>query len=63
LFGTGIGDVSYNTLGFGLIWKVNPDIRATVYYEMAKNEISQNLSNFENDIENNIFTLRLQYKF
>jgi len=60
---TSKGDLSFNTLGFGLIWKINKDLRATAYYEILKNELSQNLSGYDVDKKDNLFTLRLQYKF
>ena len=60
---TSKGDVSFNTLGFGLIWKINRVLRATAYYEILNNEISENLKGYKEDKKDNLFTLRLQYKF
>lgn len=60
---TNIGDIAYNTLGFGLQWKIDSNFRMTTYYEIVKNETSSNLNDYETDRKDNTFTLRLQYKF
>lgn len=60
---TGKGDIAYQTIGFGLLWKINDVLRMTAYYDLVKNETSGNLTGFEKDIKDNTFTLRLQYKF
>lgn len=56
-------DLSQSTLGVGALWNVNTAIRLTAYYEFNKNEVSRNLADWDKDINNDIFTLRLQYKF
>jgi hypothetical protein len=60
---TGIGDVAVNTFGFGLLWRASNSIRLQAYYEINKNETSENLVGYTANIKDNIFTLRLQYKF
>ncbi|MDR0789921.1 MAG: OprO/OprP family phosphate-selective porin [Bacteroidales bacterium] len=60
---SGVGDVSFNTLGFGLLWRANSNIRLQAFYEMVTNEKSNNLANYASDRKDNVFTLRLQYKF
>lgn len=62
---TSKGDISYNTVGVGLIWNINSVLRATAYYEIIANETSKNLYNdkFDKDFKDNVFTFRLQYKF
>ena len=59
--GTGSADLTQNTLGFGVLWRVNKDIRLQAYYELNSNEKSDNIA--VNDIKSDVFTLRLQYKF
>lgn len=61
--GTGKGDVAYNTLGVGLLWRASNSIRLQAYYEFVNNETSKNLSEYSKDLKDNVFTLRLQYKF
>ena len=60
---TGKGDISKNTLGFGALWNLSPALRLTAYYEVNRNERSANLTGFDKDIKDDVFTLRLQYKF
>ncbi len=61
--GTEKGDIAYNTIGFGLLWRATSNIRLQAYYEMVNNEKSENLAGFKDNLKDNIFTLRLQYKF
>ena len=60
---TGKGDIAYQTTGLGLLWKINNNLRTTAYYEFVKNETSKNLIGYDKDIKDDVFTLRLQYKF
>lgn len=61
--GTTKTDLSQNTAGFGAIWYMNAALRLTAYYEVNRNEISANVEGMSKDLKNNLFTLRLQYKF
>lgn len=63
LNGTGEGDIKYSTIGAGLLFKVNKCIRLQAYYQWISNEKSKYLVHFNEDIKDNLFTLRLQYKF
>lgn len=56
-------DIRYDTWGFGLLYHFDFNIRLTAYYDLVKNEISENLSGFTRDKKDNVFTLRLQMKF
>ncbi len=58
-----VGDIAFNTLGVGLQWKINNNFRMTAYYDVVKNETSTNLKGYETDLKDNVFTMRLQYKF
>ena len=57
------GDIAYNTLGFGLVWYANNNIRLQAHYDIIENEKSENLTDYKEDLKDNVFTLRLQYKF
>ena len=66
--GTGIktttaGDLKYNTLGIGWIYAYDSTLKLMAYYDMVKNETSSNLAGYSKDLKDNVFTLRLQYKF
>ncbi|MDR2010902.1 MAG: OprO/OprP family phosphate-selective porin [Bacteroidales bacterium] len=63
LNGSSSADLAQSTLGLGLLWNATKDIRLQAYYEFNKNEKSQNVSDYEKDRKNDVFTLRLQYKF
>lgn len=56
-------DVKYTTLGLGLAYRWDSNVKITAYYDNVKNETSSHLSGFTKDIPDNVFTLRMQYKF
>ena len=73
--GTGTGDIMMSNLGLGLMWRINPALKIIAYYDIVTNEITENLKDtkdannnitrygYENNRPDNVFTLRLQYKF
>jgi len=66
---TNAADIKYHTLGFGYIYHWNTNIKITAYYENVTNETTSNLAaasaikTYAKDQTDNIFTLRVQYKF
>ncbi len=62
-------DVKYSTLGTGLIWYISHSLLAEAYYEFVNNETStgltntNNLKNYSNNLKDNVFTFRMQFKF
>ncbi|HEX5002913.1 MAG TPA: porin [Bacteroidia bacterium] len=56
-------DIKYNTIGLGLVYRWDANVKITAYYDMVKNETSNNLSGYTADIPDNVFTLRMQVKF
>ncbi len=62
-------DIAFNTFGIGWNYRWNAHVKIMAYYEFVTNETSANLSNtdplkdFSKDIEDNVFTLRVQFKF
>jgi len=58
---TGMGDLMQKTLGLGMLWRVNNNVRLQAFYELNSYEKTENLA--VKDIKNDVFTLRLQYKF
>jgi phosphate-selective porin len=62
LNGTGKTDAFCSALGSGVLWRVNKNIRLQAYYELRKYEKTESLAGL-NDLEEDVFTLRLQYKF
>ena len=60
--GFSAADIRYNTLGGGFVYYINVHVKATLWYDWIKNE-STSISGFENDLKDNIFTCRIQYRF
>src|SRR5258706_3393491 len=60
---TGATDIKYTTTGLGLAYRWDSNVKMTAYYDMEKNESSGNLSGYTQDLKDNEFTLRIQYKF
>lgn len=59
---TGVADISYRTLGFGFNYYCNKNVKFLAWYEIIKNE-STEVTGFNSDLKDNLFTLRMQYKF
>ena len=59
---TNKNDLTYSTVGVGAFWRIDPSLRLTAYYDIVTNEKSKNV-NEGKDFKDNVFTLRLQYKF
>jgi len=66
---TGSADIKYSTLGVGLNYRFNSNVKIMAYYDMVKNETTSKiattstLSDLSGDRRDNVFTLRFQYKF
>lgn len=55
-------DIKYNTWGAGLTHYVNDKLKVLAYYDWVRNEATS-LSGFTGDQSDNIFTLRMQFRF
>ena len=60
---TNAADLRYDTFGFGVAYFLSNNAKILAYYDTVKNETSKNLSGYTKDLKDNVFTLRLQYKF
>jgi hypothetical protein len=56
-------DIRYDTWGFGLAYRWDANVKITAYYDVVKNETTKNISAYQSDLKDNLFTLRLQVKF
>lgn len=56
-------DLAQSTLGVGALYNFNKHVRVQAYYEFNFNEKSPLIAGYEKDRKDNVFTLRLQYKF
>jgi hypothetical protein len=68
--GLGIADIKFTTLGIGWNYRFNSQVKFMAYYEIVKNEetglspvgLNRTLDTSK-DLKDNVFTLRVQYKF
>ncbi len=63
-----VGDIKYSTLGLGWIYHWDANVKFTLYYDMVTNEqvnaaATGSLVPFKQDFKDNVFTMRMQYKF
>jgi long-subunit fatty acid transport protein len=71
---TNVTDLKYTTLGLGLAYRWDANLKITAYYDMVTNETTNastitsgvrtyNLPGYQSDLHDNVFTLRVQVKF
>ncbi|WP_317898014.1 hypothetical protein [Aurantibacillus circumpalustris] len=56
-------DISFTEVGFGYTNYFNDNFKFMIYYNIVKNETSKNLAAYNNDLKDNVLTLRVQVKF
>ena len=56
-------DVKLDGYSFSGIWRMSPSASLMATYDITTNEKCANLAKYESDRKDNLFTLRLQYKF
>ena len=59
---TGPADIKYSTLGFGYNFYCNENLKLVLWYDIVKNESTQ-LPGYTEDLKDNVFTFRLQFRF
>ena len=59
---TSAGDIKFSTLGYGFTYLFNTRVKVTAYNERVINSPTQ-LADYRNDIRDDVFTLRLQYRW
>ena len=62
---TNTTDLKYTTLGLGYVYKLDNNVKFTLYYDMVTNEATKNIiaGGYWRDLKDNVLTLRVQYKF
>ena len=60
---TNKADLNMSTFGIGGLWNISPAVRLQAFYEINRNETSEKIAQYKEDVRDNLFTLRLQYKF
>ncbi len=66
-----VADIKYSTIGLGFIHHWDATVKFVLYYEWVKNEVldaakipvASSLSPYTQDVRDNVFTFRIQYKF
>ncbi|SMC60225.1 porin family protein [Pedobacter africanus] len=59
---TTAGDIKFNTLGYGMACLINSRMKLTVYNEHVVNDPTQ-LAGYLEDLKDDVFTVRLQYRW
>lgn len=59
---TSAGDIKFRTLGYGLAYCLSDRIKLTVYNEHVYNDNTM-LADYKQDVKDNVFTARLQYRW
>ena len=60
--GTNLGDVRFDTYGFGINFRINSYAKVMAYYDYVTNE-STSISTVKKDLKDTVFTLRFQIKY
>ena len=55
-------DIRFDTFGFGYVYYFNENMKATFWFDRVWNEATA-LEEYADDIPDNVFTARLQYRF
>ena len=56
-------DLAQSTMAVGGLWRINKNLRVQAYYEFKANEKSEHVEGYTAERLEDMFTLRLQYKF
>jgi hypothetical protein len=63
-------DITFSTLGLGIVHHWDDNVKFVLYYEIVKNEKLTNITTtpaalavYASDVKDNVFTFRVQYKF
>ncbi len=64
----GPADVKYGTLGLGWIYHFDSNVKFTLYYDLVRNETvspsaTGSLAAFTEDLRDDVFTFRIQFRF
>ncbi len=59
---TTAGDIKFSTLGYGVTYAINSRVKFTLYNEHVKNDATM-LTDYQGDVKDDVFTVRLQYKW
>lgn len=57
------GELKYQMLGLGYNFYAHENVLFMFHYNMVQNENAKGLAGFTRDLKDNVFTIRMQYKF
>jgi hypothetical protein len=63
-----VADIKYSTLGLGLLYHFDENVKFVVYHELVRNETvaansPSSLAPYREDVRDDVFTFRIQYRF
>ncbi|MEY4289796.1 MAG: hypothetical protein RLZZ30_1884 [Bacteroidota bacterium] len=56
-------ELKYTMLGIGYNYYYNDNVKLMVYYNMVTNENAAGIAGFDKDLKDDVFTVRIQYRF
>lgn len=56
-------DIKFTTIGVGYNYLFNEHWKGSIYYDFVENETSQNISGYQEDLKDNVLTIRIQFRF
>lgn len=64
-------DIKFSTIGLGVLFKLDANVKFTAYYDIVTNETTNAKNDagafttapYQHDLKDNVLTLRMQYKF
>jgi phosphate-selective porin len=59
---TKVADIRFDTYGFGVNYRIATNLKLMAYYDYVINE-STMVAGYNNDIKDNVLTIRMQYKY
>lgn len=63
LKGISPADLSIESFGFGLLWRMASNLRMQAYYDLNHREVAPQIAGYNRQRAEDTFTLRLQYQF
>ena len=56
-------ELKYTMLGLGYNYYINDNCKLMAYYNIVRNETSTNIVGYDQDLKDDVFTLRMQFRF
>jgi phosphate-selective porin len=56
-------ELKYQMLGIGYSYYLDDNVKFMLYYNLVKNETAQGIAGYTKDLKDDVFTVRVQYRF